>query len=50
MPEDIRDTYQYFTQANMTRLFLQGYAEKFYTLEEGIEDYVKNYLIPNQFF
>jgi ADP-L-glycero-D-manno-heptose 6-epimerase len=49
-PEDIRDTYQYFTQANMSSLLSQGYEDKFYTLEEGIEDYVKNYLIPNRFF
>jgi ADP-L-glycero-D-manno-heptose 6-epimerase len=50
MPEDIRDTYQYFTEASMKSLVSQGYHEKFYTLEQGIEDYVKNYLIPNQYF
>ena len=49
-PEDIRDTYQYFTQANMTSLISQGYDENFYPLEEGIKDYVKNYLIPNRYF
>jgi ADP-L-glycero-D-manno-heptose 6-epimerase len=49
-PEDIRDTYQYFTEANMKSLLAQGYGEKFYTLEQGIEDYVKNYLIPNRYF
>ncbi len=44
-PEDIRDTYQYFTEANMAKLRSIGYAEPFYTLEAGIEDYVKGYLL-----
>lgn len=43
-PADIRDKYQYFTEAKMTKLKKAGYKEKFYTLEEGIEDYVSNYL------
>ena len=43
-PEDIRDKYQYFTEAEMDKLISSGYSEKFYTLEEGVEDYVKNYL------
>lgn len=43
-PEDIRDKYQYFTEANMEKLIKSGYSEKFYTLEEGVSDYVKNYL------
>ena len=45
-PLDIRDTYQYFTQADLTKLRANGYAEPFRTLEEGIDDYVKNHLIP----
>ena len=44
MPLDIRDKYQYFTQADMTKLITAGYKESFYSLEEGVEDYVKNYL------
>ena len=44
-PEDIREFYQYFTEANMTKLRQIGYMESFYSLEEGIEDYVKNYLL-----
>ena len=44
MPEDIRDKYQYFTEANMSKLRKAGYAEEFYSLEEGVKDYVKNYL------
>ena len=50
IPEDIRNTYQYFTEANVKRLLSQGYKGEFYTLEEGISDYVKNYLIPNRYF
>lgn len=49
-PLDIRDKYQYFTEANMQKLVNIGYKEKFYSLEEGIEDYVKNYLLPYKFF
>ena len=48
-PEDIRDKYQYYTEANMTKLLKNGYDKPFYSLEEGVEDYVKNYLIPHQY-
>ena len=44
-PEDIRDKYQYFTEANMDKLKSIGYSKKFYELEDGVEDYVKGYLI-----
>lgn len=44
MPEDIRDKYQYFTEANMKKLVEAGYSKAFYSLEEGVEDYVRNYL------
>ncbi|WP_462280170.1 ADP-glyceromanno-heptose 6-epimerase [Salinivirga cyanobacteriivorans] len=46
-PEDIRDKYQYFTEANMSKLHKIGYDEPFYSLEAGIDDYVKNYLMNN---
>ena len=46
-PTDIRDTYQYYTQATMEKLISAGYSKKFYSLEEGINDYVINYLKPN---
>jgi ADP-L-glycero-D-manno-heptose 6-epimerase len=49
-PIDIRDKYQYFTEANMNKLKNIGYTEKFYTLEEGIEDYVKSYLIAEKYW
>ncbi len=43
-PADIRDTYQYFTQAEMGKIRAAGYGEPFIGLEEGIEDYVQRYL------
>jgi ADP-L-glycero-D-manno-heptose 6-epimerase len=43
-PVDIRDTYQYFTEANMNKLKSIGYTQSFYSLEDGIADYVKHYL------
>jgi len=43
-PADIRDKYQYFTEATMEKLSSIGYTKPFHTLEEGIEDYVTNYL------
>ena len=46
-PIDIRDKYQYYTKAEMDKLIATGYTKKFYTLEEGIEDYVTNYLMTN---
>lgn len=49
-PKDIRDNYQYFTEANMAKLRSIGYAKPFYSLEKGIEDYVKNYLIDETIY
>ena len=43
-PEDIRDTYQYFTEADLSKLRDSGYTTEFTTLENGIEEYVGNYL------
>ncbi len=48
-PEDIRDKYQYFTEANMNKLRSIGYSETFYSLEEGIDDYVRNYLQKSRY-
>lgn len=49
-PADIRDTYQYFTQATMDKLLQAGYATPFHTLEEGVKDYVQQYLMRNLYF
>jgi ADP-L-glycero-D-manno-heptose 6-epimerase len=48
-PEDIREKYQYFTEANMEKLRAAGYTKPFHTLEEGIDDYVKNYLMEQRY-
>ena len=50
MPEDIRDKYQYFTEANMQKLRGVGYTDAFYSLEEGVGDYVRNYLAKGKFY
>jgi len=44
-PADIRDKYQYFTEAPMEKLKSIGYTKPFYSLEEGTSDYVRNYLM-----
>ena len=49
-PEDIRDKYQYYTEANMEKLKSIGYNQPFMTLEEGVEDYVKNYLVEKKYY
>ncbi len=47
-PIDIRDKYQYFTEANMDKLKSIGYTQNFTTIEEGVADYVKNYLVEHK--
>ena len=49
-PEDIRDKYQYFTEADMTKLIASGYDKGFHSLEEGVSDYVKNYLMKEEWY
>jgi ADP-L-glycero-D-manno-heptose 6-epimerase len=49
-PADIRDKYQYYTQANMQKLLDQAYEIPFHTLEQGITDYVRNYLMERKYF
>lgn len=48
-PEDIRDKYQYYTCADITRLRRIGYVKPMTSLEEGVEDYVKNYLCTSSY-
>jgi ADP-L-glycero-D-manno-heptose 6-epimerase len=50
MPEDLRNKYQYFTEAAMEKLKAAGYTNEFYSLEKGIDDYVRNYLNKNLFY
>lgn len=47
-PIDIRDKYQYFTEADMSKLISVGYNQAFTSLEAGVKDYVTNYLISNK--
>lgn len=47
MPESIRNQYQYHTSADMGKIRSAGYVKEITSLEEGISDYVKNYLIPD---
>lgn len=51
MPDSLKDQYQYFTEANMSK-FKSAFSDfKFHSLEEGVEDYVKNHLLQkNQYF
>lgn len=45
MPADLQGKYQYFTEANIRKLRAAGYNDRFHSLEEGIKDYVQNYLM-----
>ena len=47
MPEDLRGKYQYFTEANMSKLHKAGYSAPFTSLEAGVKDYVQNYLMKS---
>ena len=49
-PVDIRDKYQYFTEANMSKLIGIGYNTPFTSLEDGISDYINNYLIKEEYY
>lgn len=49
-PIDIRDKYQYFTEANMQKLIDAGYSKGFHSLEAGVEDYVKHYLSGERYY
>lgn len=49
-PLDIREKYQYFTEANMQKLADQGYDIPFYDLETGIEDYVQQFLMAEDYY
>ncbi|HPH37689.1 MAG TPA: NAD-dependent epimerase/dehydratase family protein, partial [Sediminibacterium sp.] len=50
MPLDIRDKYQYFTEANMVKLQNAGYTKPFFSLEQGVNDYVRHYLSANKYY
>lgn len=50
IPEDIRESYQYFTEAEMHKLRQAGYEKPFHSLEAGIQEYVQEFLIPQRYF
>ena len=49
-PIDLRDKYQYFTEADMQKLKTVGYKKTFTNLEDGVKDYVQNYLIDKKYY
>jgi ADP-L-glycero-D-manno-heptose 6-epimerase len=49
-PADIRDKYQYFTEADMNKLKNAGYNAPFYSLEEGVKEYVNNFLVTGKIY
>lgn len=49
-PLDIRDKYQYFTEADMSKIKDAGYDLPFYSLEEGVAEYVSNYLQSGKYY
>lgn len=50
IPEDIRDKYQYFTEAKMEKMRAAGCQQPFHSLEDGVTDYVSNYLVNDKIF
>jgi len=48
MPEAIRPNYQYFTEATIAKLLNLGFKGPRYPLEEGVREYVQNYLVPGR--
>lgn len=49
-PEDIREKYQYFTEADMSKLIGAGYTDPFISVEDGVRDYVVNYLMQKRYY
>ena len=49
LPKPLADKYQYFTEANLTKIKKAGYKKLITSLEDGVADYVKNYLIGKQY-
>ncbi len=49
-PADIRDKYQYFTEADMNKLKSVGFEQPFHELEDGVRDYVSQYLKENKYY
>ncbi len=50
IPADIREKYQYFTEAKMQKLINTGYKKPFTSLETAVQDYINSYLLTNSYF
>jgi len=50
IPQDIRNTYQYYTEADMRKLVNTGYNKQFTSLEDAVNDYINTYLIHRQYY
>ena len=48
MPESIRDTYQYHTCADISKIRSAGYEGEITTVEEAVEEYIRHYLVPDR--
>lgn len=48
LPCEIRDKYQYYTKADISKLRVSGYEKEITEISEGVKDYVQNYLIPDK--
>jgi len=49
LPEHLKSKYQYFTEANISKIKKAGYDHPLFSLEDGVTDYVKNYLVPDKY-
>jgi ADP-L-glycero-D-manno-heptose 6-epimerase len=49
MPQELRGKYQYFTEAKMNKIRQAGYDKPISSIEEGVADYVKNYLLGKEY-
>ena len=50
MPNEIKNQYQYYTKADMSKLINMGYNNSFTSLEDGVKDYINNYLLNNDIY
>lgn len=48
MPESIKDTYQYHTCADTSKIRAAGYVQAVTCIEDAVEDYIRNYLVPGK--
>ena len=49
MPGNLRNQYQYFTKANISKIRSAGYTNNITVFEDAVSDYIKNYLSKNKF-